>query len=72
MDHLEVGEWLNVVGYIRKEPRPVRVDKVSTKPQKTTVVKVQALIVWSAGSLKIDAYEQAAIAKTKQDHRMLG
>ena len=56
----EVGSWINVIGYIR--------DSVSGKRTKQNVgtdispshveVNVQAVLVWSAGSIQISRYEE--------------
>ena len=68
--NLQLGEWVNVIGYVHAEPKPLRANGASISLQNTKAVPVQAIMVWSAGSLKIDAYEQAAVAKTEQDSRM--
>lgn len=46
---LEVGSWVNVIGYVerRKEKR----------------IFVQAITVWSAGNVDLNAYEQAVEAR---------
>lgn len=48
---LDVGTWLNVMGYIEQ--------------RKEKGVFVQAVTVWSAGNIDLDAYEKA-VEKRKQ------
>ena len=49
-----VGEWVNVMGYITvpfsKENR--------TSEDKQANAYVQAIVLWSAGSVKVDEYEK--------------
>lgn len=45
-----VGEWLNIMGYIQELGK----DSVEGQPS-----HVQALVLWSARSIKLDQYEQA-------------
>lgn len=54
--HTSVGEWVNIIGYIVSPPSaPV---KLSTKRKRgLSTVHVQALMLWSAGSLDIGRYE---------------
>ena len=61
---LEVGSWLNVVGYIQ---RPVL--RSETKPRKRKHVAetastaiVNAVMIWSAGAIRTDKYEKAAMS----------
>jgi hypothetical protein len=49
-----VGEWVNVMGYIRvpsskQDPR---------SEDKQANISVQAIVLWSAGSVKLDEYEK--------------
>ena len=49
-----VGEWVNVMGYITvpssKQDR--------TCEDKQANISVQAIVLWSAGSVKLDEYEK--------------
>lgn len=50
------GEWVNVLGYVS----PMAVDGAKGKraaAQRATQVRVQALLLWSAGSLNVRDYE---------------
>lgn len=57
----QVGEWVNVMGYvthegsnpIRQKGRNIRVGNGEVR------VNVQAIMCWSAGSVKLRVYEQA-------------
>jgi hypothetical protein len=48
-----IGEWVNVMGYIepRKQSRAAQSNGVKSG------VSVQAILLWSAGPLKLDLYE---------------
>lgn len=45
----QVGEWINVIGYIQESEA-----KLEQKG-----VQVQAIMLWSAGSIKVVDYEKA-------------
>lgn len=67
IDHelLQVGSWLNIVGYtgqpqVARERRP-KCLKPGVKPEASGApVVVEATMIWSAGSIKVDAYKSAA------------
>ncbi|KAL9581698.1 MAG: hypothetical protein Q9212_003737 [Teloschistes hypoglaucus] len=64
----QVGEWQNVVGYVQAHEDDRKSDRTDTSPkagQGGTVVKVQAVMLWSAGSLKIGEYEKALEMRKK-------
>ena len=48
---MEVGAWINVIGYVER--------------RKEKGIFVQAIVVWSAGNVDLDAYEKAAVARKK-------
>jgi cellulase/cellobiase CelA1 len=48
---VDVGSWINVIGYVER--------------QKQQGVFVQAVAVWDAGNLDLDAYEKA-VEKRKE------
>ncbi|OCL04668.1 hypothetical protein AOQ84DRAFT_380362 [Glonium stellatum] len=62
---LDVGAWVNVIGYVTSEPveaprgalQPKR--GLKRRPDVARQVQVQALVLWSAGPVKLDAYERA-------------
>jgi hypothetical protein len=49
-----IGEWINVIGYIAapKQSQSLRSDEGKKN------VAVQAVVLWSAGPLKLDRYEE--------------
>lgn len=55
MNHelLQVGSWVNVIGYIR----PVAVEAKGSKRSRTTFV--DATMLWSAGAVKLNNYSAA-------------
>lgn len=51
-----VGEWVNVIGYINSPPSAPVKKSIKCK-NSVSLVHVQALMLWSAGSLDIGRYE---------------
>ena len=50
-----VGEWVNVMGYItQRESKPT-----TSGGQIIHAAAVQAIVFWSAGSVRIEEYESA-------------
>lgn len=55
---MEVGSWINVIGYVER--------------RKEKGVFVQAVAVWAAGNVDLNAYEKAVGARRLLDeHRRL-
>ena len=50
---LEVGAWVNVVGYVTKASESSRANAI---PKATLV---EAVMIWSAGAIKLDKYKTA-------------
>jgi hypothetical protein len=48
--HLQAGAWLNIIGYV-------------TTASLTTKSKVQAIMLWSAGPIHLQQYEDALLAR---------
>jgi hypothetical protein len=48
-----IGEWLNIIGYVQKQLDERKIN------DEGKFVAVQALLVWSAGSLNVKAYEES-------------
>ncbi|KAF1808414.1 hypothetical protein P152DRAFT_385522, partial [Eremomyces bilateralis CBS 781.70] len=48
---LQVGEWVNVIGYVQENP-----GNTSFKPEPQHV-PIQAVMLWSAGAIDIAEYE---------------
>jgi hypothetical protein len=47
-----IGEWVNIIGYIT-EPMPT-----SLTARNPYHASIQAIVLWSAGSIKLDDYEK--------------
>ena len=63
----QIGTWLNVVGFISRDEDGGHKD-VRAAPKKSSkpilkVVTIDAVMVWDAGSIKLDAYEKALEAR---------
>ncbi|KAG9242440.1 CST complex subunit Ten1 [Calycina marina] len=58
-----IGEWVNVIGYTKASAT----SGVSASARSGPVVEVEALVLWSAGPLKLDGYEQS-LDKLKDDN----
>ena len=57
---IQEGEWLNVIGYVdtvssRKAGKPTRINEEKVALE----VKIDAVMLWSAGAVMIDKYESA-------------
>lgn len=51
-EHTRIGEWLNIIGYVER-PQSRNLAGVVGR-----TVNVQAIAVWSAGPLRLQAYEE--------------
>ena len=62
---LDIGAWVNVIGYVTSKPVEVPRNTLQSKrelkrgPNVVRQVHVQALILRSAGPIKLDVYEMA-------------
>ncbi|OHW97058.1 Ten1 domain-containing protein [Colletotrichum incanum] len=54
LDQTQIGEWVNVVGYVTPLPPGMRAKRTTREAKK---VAVQALLLWSAGPLDLQRYE---------------
>ncbi|THV91277.1 hypothetical protein D6C98_09958 [Aureobasidium pullulans] len=52
IDHqnLQVGAWLNIIGYVGPSPSRYR-------------TKIQAIMLWSAGAVNLQQYETALVSR---------
>ena len=57
----QVGAWINVIGYVKTldSPRPVVSAKGLIATDLVLVPEVDAVMIWSAEAVKLDAYEAA-------------
>jgi hypothetical protein len=59
---MEVGAWINVMGYVMDEKvwRNAPTTKALLREKDPAKhVRVQAISIWSAGNVDVDAYEEA-------------
>jgi len=63
-ENTQIGEWVNVIGYIVASP--VRPDTTPAN-RKRSEVHIQALLLWSAGPLDLDRYEASLEALDDED-----
>ncbi len=80
-EDLQVGAWVNVVGYVQRAPRS---RSRSRRPAGTAAgiggagsgirrgSKVQAVMLWSAGAVKLDAYERAVEMRKQSEAESYG
>lgn len=57
---LQKGSWINVLGYVEHIPR-VKSHKLQSNTKSTDTAKlcrVQAVLVWEAGAVRVDKYEE--------------
>lgn len=62
---LQVGSWVNLMGYVRATPKSAKHDSKSSKDgddsrSSSRAVHVEATMMWSAGAIKLDKYRTAA------------
>ena len=55
----EIGEWVNVVGYVERDETVRRDRDGGRKLDWIGTVRVQAIMLWSAGGVKLKDYEEA-------------
>ena len=56
----QVGAWVNVIGYMRQN-----IESQSTSKLRASTV--DAVLIWSAGAIKLDDYESAVRALHDSD-----
>ena len=61
----QIGEWVNVMGYLEEKDRGSKNKKGRGRRERGDVsaVRVQAVMLWSAGSVKLGEYEKAALGR---------
>ena len=77
-----VGEWINVTGYVTRIEPPAtaegggvqrstgRPEKGKTGPLPSTVVHVQAVMLWSAGAVRVREYETTLQDRKDMERRL--
>lgn len=61
------GEWVNVVGYVEGRRTISRPESRTAEggPDEVVGVKVQAVMLWSAGDVKLGQYEKTVVDRTR-------
>ncbi|KAI9805755.1 MAG: hypothetical protein M1833_005248 [Piccolia ochrophora] len=66
----QIGEWVNVMGYVQKSSDPPSVSKVLKRSKAgEKIVAVQAIMLWSAGAVQLDDYERTLRQRRKVEQR---
>ena len=56
------GTWVNVIGYVQEHFKPARSHaKNSRRNAVVEIPRVQAVLMWDAGAVRLDKYEQTLI-----------
>lgn len=55
-EETQIGEWVNVIGYIQ-DSQQQKPSKLPNEPH--LGIRVQAIVLWSSGPLKLDGYEKS-------------
>ncbi|KAK8207599.1 hypothetical protein M8818_004253 [Zalaria obscura] len=70
-DDIQVGSWINIVAYVGKRVKTSNLNRnrssrskqftarKETPKEAITIVNAKALMLWSAGAIKLDAYESS-------------
>lgn len=59
---LQVGAWVNVVGYVMNGKSLAEAEEVD-RLDESVIVKVQAIMLWDAVAIDLEQYEQAVRAR---------
>ena len=59
----QVGEWVNVIGYVENDDKSLK----RRKRGDASNVRVQAVMLWSAGSVRLADYEKAVLGRNKAE-----
>ncbi|KAL3424658.1 telomere length regulation ten1 [Phlyctema vagabunda] len=63
---VQQGEWVHVIGYVKDRPFST---KTKSSKAVTSQVAVQAIVLWSAGSFRLDNYEKSLDASSAHDSK---
>ncbi|KAL9624571.1 MAG: hypothetical protein Q9160_001235 [Pyrenula sp. 1 TL-2023] len=61
-DELQVGCWLNVIGYVQRPPRKRKRQQKGSETIDNGGTTVQAVMLWNAGALNVGNYERVVEA----------
>jgi hypothetical protein len=68
---LEVGAWLNIIGYVSEDPIKAAGKETKRVKRNPRAVFVEAVMIWSAGAIKLDVYE-SAVKELQQTAAVIG
>lgn len=63
---IETGSWVNITGHVMEIKERMRTDEAG-RPIRRTKVQVQAILLRSAGSVKLRTYEEALEARKRAE-----
>jgi len=72
----DVGAWINIAGTVVDSSQVERESQSSSKAgrrrsrSRSRAIAVQAILLWSAGLLKVDDYEKALEFRREVDEQM--
>ncbi|KAL8371614.1 hypothetical protein RB595_001423 [Gaeumannomyces hyphopodioides] len=67
-EQTRAGEWVNVIGYIAPEADQPRLPGPLPGEHHRVRVRVQAVVLWSAGPLNIQEYTTTVAARSNDAH----
>ena len=67
----QVGEWVNIMGYITDGTQSKGVESRKEGNDLGLIVSVQAIILWSAGSIKLGEYERTLDERKEVEIRLM-
>lgn len=61
---LQVGAWLNIIGYVKRPEAtaatpPAKPGKQMRRSRRLKSIVVDAIMIWSAGAIRLDDYNYA-------------
>ena len=64
-DDIQIGEWVNIIGYVQEDAKEEGRESAAEKG--FVQIKVQAIILWSAGRINLREYEKGLMGRLKTD-----
>ena len=64
-EDVQIGEWVNVIGYVQQGVEGE--GKTAAAGKDSTQVRVQAVMLWSAGRINLREYEKALAGRLRTD-----
>ena len=67
--NVQAGEWVNVIGYVQGDTSDGNKDGMQAGNKVVVEVKVQAMMLWSAGQVELREYEKS-VRKRNEIHML--